>query len=101
MPDSWTFKDKGYVLYRCDISIDGDDLAVKMSGYRRKPVTFRIEGFRGKTALEAMAPHGIQSDAYMGRHFEDAVFQVYHDLGLDFGYVIDPTRALGGERCMR
>ena len=90
----WVFKDKSYALSKCTAHVVGDDLHVKLSGYRCKGLKQVIKGFRSLTALEALREHGIASESYWGRHYEDCVFQVYHDLGLDLGYVVNPLRGI-------
>ena len=88
----WTIKDTNYTLSKCELELRGSDMHVKLSGCGRK-VEFDIENYRSKTALEALEGHGITSgDKYLGRHFEDAVFQAWHDLGLDVGYQLQVLR---------
>ena len=84
----WTTVDKDYRLSRCSARVVGDDLEIKMSGYHQKGLKQVISGFKSMTALDALKEHGITSgDSYWGRHYEDCVFHVYHDLGLDLGYI--------------
>lgn len=83
----WTFVDESYLLNKCELWIDGNDMCLRLSGNRQKPICGRLRNYRRKTALQALRKHGIASgDAYFGRHFEDAIFQAWHDLGLPDGY---------------
>jgi hypothetical protein len=99
----WEFVDKGYLLPKvtCKYKIGDSFLTFEYSGNMQKRQTFRLFRFREKTALQAenalirklnkMLPSGCDE---LPRHMHDCLYQVYYDLGLEFGYIANPLKEL-------
>lgn len=71
----------------------GNDLIATFCGQRKKNnIVATLHDFKNKTAVRAIrhhcGPHG------WGRHFEEGIMQIYHDLGLPLGYVKSVLRDL-------
>lgn len=100
----WEFVDKGYLLPKvtCKYKIGDSFLMFEYSGNRQKRQTFRLFRFREKTALQAenalickLEKMNCCPDGMLPRHMHDCLYQVYYDLGLEFGYIENPLRELG------
>ena len=100
----WEFVDKCYLLPKvtCKYKIGDSFLTFEYSGNRKKRQTFRLFRFREKTALQAENALIRKLDKiYSGgceelpRHMHDCLYQVYYDLGLEFGYIANPLKELG------
>ena len=89
----WTFKGgmlrKGHAEYAYNkivFKISGSNLVATFypSFKCGRKVVATLKNFRKKTALQALKYHCGPNG--WGRHFEDGIKQVYHDLGLPLGY---------------
>lgn len=88
VPPTLTTKDNGYLYTRIDFYVAGEDLFVKLSG-RYMPTRWnRVSKFKQYTALEVMA------FVDWGRHWEDGIQKLYHQLDLDLGYTRKILRPL-------
>ena len=74
-------KDSNYTYSVVKVLLMNDDLQVVFSGYRVKFKYLTIENFRQFDALSI-----IRKLPDKGRHFEDAILEAYHSLGLPLGY---------------
>lgn len=100
----WEFIDKDYLLPKvtCKYKVGDSFLTFEYSGNRQKRQTFRLFRFREKTALQAenalirkLEKMNCCPDGMLPRHMHDCLYQVYYDLGLEFGYVANPLKELG------
>ena len=101
---TWEFVDKDYLIPKvtCKYKVGDSFLTFEYSGNRQKRQKFRLFRFREKTALQAEnALIRKLGRIYSGgcdclpRHMHDCLYQVYYDLGLDFGYIENPLKELG------
>lgn len=101
---TWVFQEKGSYTYDktiCEYVPRETFLTFTQSGYQVKKRSFKLLNFRDKTAVRAEVAliHKLRllfhdDDVSLSRPLHDCLFQVYYDLGLDLGYVPDPTREL-------
>lgn len=77
----WVFKAKHYTFPKIEFTIDRLDLIVRFYPTRAikelKKKKLRIRNFRDRMACEV-----LQKYPNLGRHFEEGIKTVYHDLGL-------------------
>lgn len=101
---TWEFIDRDYLLPKvtCKYKIGDSFLMFEYSGNRQKRQKFRLFRFREKAALQAENALIRKLDKmYFGgcdilpRHMHDCLYQVYYDLGLEFGYIENPLRSFG------
>lgn len=80
-----TKKDNGYFWPTITVIAQGDTLYVRLKSYTKGFTTryLVIPHFNQFSAVEV-----IQTFPDLGRHFEDAIHQAYHTLGLPLGYVV-------------
>lgn len=100
---TWVFQEKGSYTYDktiCEYVPRETFLTFTQSGYQVKKRSFKLLNFRDKTALRAEVAlinklkTKFPLTEELSRPLHDCLFQVYYDLGLDLGYVPDPTREL-------
>lgn len=82
-----TKKDSGYRFSSTTFVVIDDTLYVRFKGYKEKSKYLVLNNMSSFTANQV-----IQSIPNMGRHFEDGIHQVWHDLGLPLGYVVSIFR---------
>ena len=84
-----TTTSKDYSHPRIDFYKSNNDLYIFMrtSVPKIEPSRwYKIENYKQHTALDVIR------DVDLGRHFEDGIFKIWKEEGLDFGYVLTPTR---------
>lgn len=76
-------KAKDYYYDNIHFFINGENLYIKMEGYKVKTEWKKIENFKQYTALD------ILRNTELGRHFEDGVHELWLNQGLDLGYMLN------------
>ena len=76
---TWTATCKEYAFTKVTLTVKGENLTIRLNGRYVKPYTTVVENFKEHTACELF----LEFD--FGPHFEEAVWKMYKDLGLDVG----------------
>lgn len=81
IPPSLTLKDHGYFYSKFDFYVTGDNLMIRMSGKYMETLWHVIKDFRQYTSLQVI------TEVDWGRHWEDGIQKLWHEMDLDLGYV--------------
>lgn len=76
-----TRKQQNYHWSNIQLLLNDDDLYIRMTGSYAKIRWIMIRKYKRYTALDVI------QDTDLGRHFEDAIYKLYKEKGLDFGYM--------------
>lgn len=66
----------------CGKDIKVEFIPIKFKGSKLKKKVGYIRNYRQKTALDTIRKY----NGDLGRHFDDGILTIYHDLGLPLGY---------------
>lgn len=80
------YKDNGYFFKTIQVATYEDDLYIKWSGNRFKPIYGRVRGFKKQTACEIIRERDKMRTDGSERHFIDAIHEFYHSNGMPLGY---------------
>lgn len=92
-----TFTSKDFAYTKIDFYEYEDDIILKFSGYKQKPMWMEIREYKNLTANEIIN-YTVEYDMPLGNHFEDGLRSIWKEKGLDQGSFTKITKPIDAPR---